>query len=62
MHITDPKYVPKKLSELMVFKVKHDNIDKLALHWGCKVPASMKSMVYNAKACLNFDGHLCCCD
>ena len=60
--ITDPKHVPKKLSKIMVLIVKYDNEDKLAFHWSFNVPASMKSAVHNAKSCLNFDGHLHCCD
>ena len=62
MHVTDPKYMPIRLSKIHVYKIFINNTSHLCFHWGCEVPASMKSQKYATKVCLPADGKLHCCN
>ena len=61
-HIIDTQCNPKRLSDIKLIKINHDNNDSLFLEWSSDVPASFKDQCYRSKIMITCNGELPICE
>ena len=61
-HVIDTQCNPKRLSDIKLIKINHDNNDSLFLEWSSDVPASFKDQCYRSKIMITYNSELLICE
>ena len=55
-HMTDTGYIPKRISDVHLVKITHNDKTHTCLKFSCDVPASHESQCYRSKIIISCDG------